>query len=889
MRSILDVCSQLRIGDRSPLLVDFIGRGNVWINNTYEQSVLQLARYMIYHALMDSAPGQLSVIGYDGDLSGVFAPFSALSAGEGRSLELISDEKELSKRLEYIAQQIQAVQNVIQGRKNSLLDFRDSVQRPIEGYQLVVLSLDMGLVNNDLRAKLSLLLRNGPACGISFLIISTTYMSIQTASGKDINISVEAIAPNITVLECVGSNSVSINESLKTTYVPLPVDTVIRDCDQFIQSARTAQLPTVTFKELHDMSKIWEHSSIDGLSFSVGTYGIASMDITIGDEVNQRHNAIITGAVGQGKSNLISVIIHSLCMRYSPSELQLYLLDFKEGVTFKPFSNIGQDEYLPHAKALGLESDVTFGVAVLEALFTEYQRRMALLKNYSVKSIRELRKTVPELHMPRIVVIIDEFQMMFGDDIQTGQHVAELLEKSVRLFRAAGIHFILASQTLGGNMALAQKRDSIFSQVPIRIALKNSISESQQTLSMNNPAAAFLRPREAIVNLDYGEVSQNRKTVVAFADENLLKPLRKLWWEMAKQSFSAPYVFESEKRLTITNGVTALRQFRETTDIPVAMLGAKISINGEYIAIPMASEPGRNIAIIGTPDSAFNQAVGMMQSIAISLAIQHPKGNARFIFCDFESKVPYEKRYPDFMRIMENAGFFVETIVPAEFEGTIKELMQNESSGSEAVYIFGAALDRWEYEKDPYGQGSTLKEFTEIAPAKNIHFIGWWIKSSSFSAQVSGYGSSDAFNTKVFLRLDERAVQSLTNPFVKWHAQVLVFFELLCFCSDTFCIECRCAGRLVRVKMKVYHQLHGCVVGLEIKQPCSEVNDISMLSAGKAIIMVVCHIQAGVSIIVKGAERLAVSVDLKAIRLCRFPQTDVVFYGFEYIHVSSFA
>ena len=81
--------------------------------------------------------------------------------------------------------------------------------------------------------------------------------------------------------------------------------------------------------------------------------------------------------------------------------------------------------------------------------------------------------------------------------------------------------------------------------------------------------------------------------------------------------------------------------------------------------------------------------------------------------------------------------------------------------------------------------------------------------------------------------------------------------------------------------MKVYHQLHGCVVGLEIKQPCSEVNDISMLSAGKAIIMVVCHIQAGVSVIVKGAERLAVPVDLKAIRLCRFPQADVVFYGFE--------
>ena len=52
-----------------------------------------------------------------------------------------------------------------------------------------------------------------------------------------------------------------------------------------------------------------------------------------------------------------------------------------------------------------------------------------------------------------------------------------------------------------------------------------------------------------------------------------------------------------------------------------------------------------------------------------------------------------------------------------------------------------------------------------------MHFIGWWVKASSFTAQTAGYGSSDAFNSKLFLRIDERAVQSLTGPFVKWSAQ----------------------------------------------------------------------------------------------------------------------
>lgn len=141
-----------------------------------------------------------------------------------------------------------------------------------------------------------------------------------------------------------------------------------------------AYLPVVPFEELHDIRKIWDRSSAEGLTFSIGKHGINNVEITIGDEIGQRHNVVITGAVGQGKSNLISVIIHSLCLRYSPAELVLYLLDYKEGVTFKAFSNIDQDEYLPHARALGLESDVSFGAAILEMLFHEYQRRMGVLK-----------------------------------------------------------------------------------------------------------------------------------------------------------------------------------------------------------------------------------------------------------------------------------------------------------------------------------------------------------------------------------------------------------------------------------------------------------------------------------------------------------------------------
>ena len=770
-KELLRVCDKLSIGAMSSLDIEYIGRGNIWINNTYDGAVIDLARYIIYEALCNTAPGQLTIVGYDSDLSGLFAPFATLSAGESKLLELISNEKDIETYLNYTWQQIQAVQNVIQGRARSLIDFRESTNRPIEGYKLIALSLDMGLIEDETRAKLAMLMRSGPAAGVSFLIISTTLISIQTRGEKDIDLSVEAIAPNITVLETKG-NSVSIARNEKIVrYSPPSAETIIRKCEAFIESAKNAALPIVRFDELHDLSVYWNRNSIDGLSFVVGKYGVNDVEITIGDEINQRHNALITGAVGQGKSNLISVIIHSLCQHYSPKELHLYLLDFKEGVTLKPFSNIGQDEYLPHAKALGLESDVSFGFAVMESLFSEYQRRMKLLKENNVKSIRELRRQSPSIEMPRIVVVIDEFQMMFGDEIQTGQKVAELLEKSVRLFRAAGIHFILASQTLGGNISLAQKRENIFSQIPIRIAHKNSITESQQTLATNNSAAAFLRPREAIVNLDYGEISQNRKTAIAFADEKILKPLRRLWWENARAGSAPPYIFESERRITVSGGIETINELRKKAQSPTAVVGDKISINGERIALPLPNEPGRNIAIIGATDNDCNQAVGIMQSIAVSLAVQHPKGDARFLFCDFNGEeATYDKKYPQFATLMESVGYFIESIPRSQFDETIKSL-QNETTSSDTVYVFGGGMDRWEYDKEPYGQGSSLKAFVETAPSSGKHFIGWWVKSSSFTSQVAGFVSSDAFNSKIFLRVDERTVQSLTSPFVRWASQ----------------------------------------------------------------------------------------------------------------------
>ena len=49
---------------------------------------------------------------------------------------------------------------------------------------------------------------------------------------------------------------------------------------------------------------------------------------------------LISGKTGSGKSTLLHVLITNLALRYSPDEVELYLVDFKKGVEFKAYARV---------------------------------------------------------------------------------------------------------------------------------------------------------------------------------------------------------------------------------------------------------------------------------------------------------------------------------------------------------------------------------------------------------------------------------------------------------------------------------------------------------------------------------------------------------------------
>ena len=49
-------------------------------------------------------------------------------------------------------------------------------------------------------------------------------------------------------------------------------------------------------------------------------------------------HVLIAGKTGSGKSTLLHTLIVNAALTYAPSELELYLIDFKKGVEFKDYA-----------------------------------------------------------------------------------------------------------------------------------------------------------------------------------------------------------------------------------------------------------------------------------------------------------------------------------------------------------------------------------------------------------------------------------------------------------------------------------------------------------------------------------------------------------------------
>ena len=311
----------------------------------------------------------------------------------------------------------------------------------------------------------------------------------------------------------------------------------------------------------------------------------------------------------------------------------LYLIDFKKGVEFKTYAT----HALPHARVVAIESEREFGLSVLQRLDEELKRRGDLFREAGTQDVGSYRDSHPHEVVPRILLVVDEFQEFFIEDDKLSQEVTLLLDRLVRQGRAFGIHVHLGSQTLGGAYSLAR---TTLGQMGIRIALQCSESDAHLILSEDNSAARLLsRPGEAIYNDANGLVEGNHPfQVVWLSDErreDYLKRLQKLSDDRGGRQ-RPMIVFEGNTPAEISKNVR-LAAVLESTDWPsdaprssIAWLGDAIAIKDPTAAV-FRRQGGANLLILGQREEA---ASAIFSLAVISLATQHAPNQAKFVILD---------------------------------------------------------------------------------------------------------------------------------------------------------------------------------------------------------------------------------------------------------------
>ena len=183
-------------------------------------------------------------------------------------------------------------------------------------------------------------------------------------------------------------------------------------------------------EDLYRNDGLWSADSRDGIETTIGwmEQDRTPVRFSLGSRKKAVHHALLGGKTGSGKSNLVHVIIHGLCHRYSPEELNLYLLDYKDATEFNAYA---KPVLLPHARLVATESDVEFGISVLRHLEEEMTARNALFKKEDVGSLYEYREKTGA-KMPRILLVVDEFQKFF-EKRDTADVSEALLENLLRI------------------------------------------------------------------------------------------------------------------------------------------------------------------------------------------------------------------------------------------------------------------------------------------------------------------------------------------------------------------------------------------------------------------------------------------------------------------------
>jgi len=562
-----------------------------------------------------------------------------------------SQPQDLEARLGELSAHIELViQKYLRTTYATIDDFNDAAGAIAEPYKVLVLfDFPTGLSAESANI-LKRIVQNGPRCGIFTVIVWN--MSVQPAYGVDTDAfrnTTWCVGPELGFVDNV--NGYRLEVRLEPEVLPEGSDVARRIINGVGRASRLRTESAVTFEKVFSMfsemagrglrpelgtasaevavsdpDTWWKVNSSRGVFAPIGQKGARDVAV-LGFDSGDHSGALLVGRPGSGKSTLLHALVGGLTCLYGPDELELYLIDFREGVEFKAYA----EEKLPHARVIAIESDREFGLSVLESLQGEMTRRGELLRGTGghQAGLQGFREATGQ-KVPRILLVFDEFQVLLARNDKTGLAAADLLESIIRQGRGFGVHVLLASQSVAGLDALG---GHVLQLLPVRILLPAAEADARKVLGDRNNAGDFLISHgDGILNAAGGAVEANERFKGALMSEaDRIARLQVMHKKASDCGFTrVPMVFEGNSLVPLHS--QDVRRFceelRTTGSTPLRMRTGEPMTVGEVGDLILSREAGANVLAIlrngendrPSADVATGPAYGLL-SAAVASAI----------------------------------------------------------------------------------------------------------------------------------------------------------------------------------------------------------------------------------------------------------------------------
>ncbi|MEM9084245.1 MAG: FtsK/SpoIIIE domain-containing protein, partial [Planctomycetota bacterium] len=387
------------------------------------------------------------------DPVGLGQSFSAfMHLGDANDLlvsgKIWTEPRHIEQRLADLSEHIEnVIQRYLRNEYASIEDYNRDAGEIAEAYRFLVIADLPTNFTEESAKRLAGIIKTGPRCGVH------TFIVMDPKEKLPAGLPIEDIEDASIVIEAdrehyrkTGEVVFLVNDEVFGQHELVlgdpPADALLTTLLKRIGEASTdASRVEVPFRAIAPKEEeYWSRSSAADLKIPLGRTGATRrQEMVLGHGTAQ--HALIAGKTGSGKSTLLHAMITSAAAWYSPRELEVYLIDFKAGVEFKTYAT----NRLPHARVVSIETDRGFGLSVLQRVSEELGTRGDRFRALGVQNVAGFREAAPDEAMPRILLIIDEFQELFTQDDSIAQEAALLLDRLVRQGRAFGIHVVLGS------------------------------------------------------------------------------------------------------------------------------------------------------------------------------------------------------------------------------------------------------------------------------------------------------------------------------------------------------------------------------------------------------------------------------------------------------------